>query len=139
MKHLTIVETADGSKTVFNAKVGEHYHSNNGALQESLHVFVNAGLKYSLEINPSDKISICEVGFGTGLNFLLSAEHCTKEGITLNYTGIEAFPLESDFNGQTGYDRYVSSEVWEFYQKKYIESFEKPQQLNAYCSLKIEP
>lgn len=139
MKNLSIVETADGSKTIFNAEVGEHYHSHNGAFQESQHVFVNAGLKYYIANDQSGYINICEVGFGTGLNFLLSAELCSTQQIKLNYTGIEAFPLESDFNGQTGYDRYVSSEVWGSYQKKYIECFEKPQQLNAYCSLKIEP
>lgn len=139
MKNLTLVETADGSKTIYNAAVGEHYHSNHGALQESLHVFVNAGLKYYLENNPSDEVNICEVGFGTGLNFLLSAEHCSKERINLNYIGIEAFPLEPDLNAQTGYDQYVSSEVWGSYQENYIASFEKSQQIDKYCALKIEP
>lgn len=139
MKHLSIVETADGSKTIFNAEVGEHYHSHNGALQESMHVFVHAGLKYYLENNLSNKVHICEVGFGTGLNFLLSAEHCTKEKINLNYTGIEAFPLESGIIAQIGYDQYVSSGIWKSYQEKYDRCFEEPQPLSSSCSLKIEP
>ena len=139
MENLSIVETADGSKTIFNAEVGEHYHSNHGALQESLHVFVNAGLKYYLENNPSDEVNICEVGFGTGLNFLLTADYCTAEKIKLNYTGIEAFPLEQELNSQTGYDHYVSDDVWTSYQQKYVDCLKNPQQISTCCTLKIEP
>ncbi len=98
---LKIVETADGSKTIYNDQVGEHYHSRNGALQESEHVFLNAGLKHFLSINNTYTASILEVGFGTGLNFLLSAEYCTANKITLVYTGIEAYPLTLKMIGQT--------------------------------------
>ena len=50
---LEIVKTADGSNTIYNADAGEHYHSTNGALQESLHVFIHSGLAYFLENNLS--------------------------------------------------------------------------------------
>jgi tRNA U34 5-methylaminomethyl-2-thiouridine-forming methyltransferase MnmC len=82
---LEIVQTGDGSNTIYNPQVGENYHSMHGALQESRHVFVNSGLKYFLDAAPSKSpppaggetlniVSILEVGFGTGLNFLLSAD-----------------------------------------------------------------
>ena len=45
---LTITPTADGSNTIYNSEVGENYHSRNGALQESRHVFLESGLKYFL-------------------------------------------------------------------------------------------
>jgi tRNA U34 5-methylaminomethyl-2-thiouridine-forming methyltransferase MnmC len=71
MSNLSIVTTGDGSKTIFNAEVGENYHSKHGALQESQHVFLNAGLRYFLAGTESAEVSVLEVGFGTGLNFLL--------------------------------------------------------------------
>jgi len=73
-KMLEIIKTADGSNTIFNSEVGEHYHSKHGAVQESRHVFIKTGLSYFSENNSAaTSVSILEVGFGTGLNFLLSA------------------------------------------------------------------
>jgi tRNA U34 5-methylaminomethyl-2-thiouridine-forming methyltransferase MnmC len=99
---LEFITTADGSKTIYNNLVGENYHSKHGALQESRHVFLNSGLGYSLEKSPSVEVSILEVGFGTGLNFLLSADYCIANNIKLNYIGIEAYPLTSEMIGLTG-------------------------------------
>ena len=91
--HLQLVATADGSNTIYNAQVGENYHSRHGALQESKHVFLNAGLAYFISTSAAKNVSVLEVGLGTGLNFLLTADYCTQNGIQLNYTGIEAYPL----------------------------------------------
>ncbi|GGH02977.1 tRNA (5-methylaminomethyl-2-thiouridine)(34)-methyltransferase MnmD [Mucilaginibacter phyllosphaerae] len=113
--HLAIVSTADGSNTIYNAQVGENYHSRHGALQESLHVFVRSGLEYFLEHSGTnnDEVSILEVGFGTGLNFLLTADFCTQQNINLEYTGIEAYPLATELISRTGYNNYVSASVWD--------------------------
>lgn len=116
---LKLVQTADGSNTIFNEAVGEHYHSRNGALQESRHVFVEAGLKYFLEQNGANEVSILEVGFGTGLNFLLSADECTNNDIRLNYTGIEVYPLTPELISQTGYQRYISQKLWQEFLSAY--------------------
>lgn len=110
---LKLVPTADGSNTIFNEAVGENYHSCNGALQESRHVFVEAGLNYFLKQTQAKQVSILEVGFGTGLNFLLSADACAQQNVKLNYTGIEAYPLSHDIIGQTGYEQYVSTSLWQ--------------------------
>jgi len=110
---LKIVKTTDGSNTIYNPQVGEHYHSTHGALQESRHVFINAGLLYFLaQVQEAPEISILEVGFGTGLNFLLSAEVCTDRKIDLDYTGIEAYPLSPEMIGETGYGQYVPDAIW---------------------------
>ena len=135
---LQIVLTADGSNTIYNPQVGENYHSINGALQESLHVFVNAGLNYFLDITGLKQVNILEVGFGTGLNFLLTADFCTTHKIQLNYTGIEAYPLTPQMIAQTGYEQYVPSAIWESFTEQYPETLKETVALNTFCNLKVE-
>jgi tRNA U34 5-methylaminomethyl-2-thiouridine-forming methyltransferase MnmC len=147
MNHqLKIVQTADGSNTIFNSEVGENYHSRHGALQESKHVFVNSGLKHFLEAKNKvssfggdleGAVSILEVGFGTGLNFLLSADYATADNILLDYTGIEAYPLTIEMISQTGYDQYVSAALWESFISNYQQALQQPVGLNANCQLQI--
>ena len=108
-----ITETADGSNTLYNESIGEHYHSKHGALQESKHVFIAAGLEHTIATFPDEEIRVLEVGFGTGLNFLLTAAHCSTQGVSLKYTSLEAFPLRSEELESTCYDKYVSSELWD--------------------------
>ena len=135
---LNIVKTADGSSTIFNAEVGEHYHSKHGALQESRHVFVNSGLGYFLEQASAPSIvSILEVGFGTGLNLLLTADFCADKKIVLNYTGIEAYPLSAEMISQTGYDQYVSAALWNQFMDNYNQLLLSPTDLTAQCKLQI--
>ena len=135
--NLEIVTTADGSKTIYNAEVGEHYHSRNGALQESRHVFVNAGLNFFLDTKHPHRVSILEVGFGTGLNFLLSADECIARQIPLHYTGIEAYPISADMMAQTGYDEYASPALWASYISSYPDALKTTVSLNSYCNLQI--
>ena len=137
--HLQIVATADGSNTIYNALVGENYHSRNGALQESRHVFVHSGLEYFLEHNGTDNnaVSILEVGFGTGLNFLLTADLCTRQQISLTYTGIEAYPLTDEMLSQTGYDQYVPAPIWHGLLQNYQASLASPTQLNDHMQLQV--
>ena len=144
---LEIVKTADGSNTIFNSEVGENYHSRHGALQESKHVFVKSGLQFFLEnknkVSPTGRdlegvnVSILEVGFGTGLNFLLSADYCTSENIQLNYTGIEAYPLTDEMISQTGYDEYVTADLWQQFLSNYQAALKSPTELNKACHLQI--
>ncbi len=120
MSNLSIVTTADGSRTIFNAEVGENYHSRHGALQESRHVFLQQGLEYfSTNNGQPAQVSILEVGFGTGLNFLLTADHCTQNNIKLNYTGIEAYPLTTDLLSATGYLEHVPDAIWNSFLDNY--------------------
>ena len=70
-----IIRTADGSKTIYLPEIDEHYHSVNGAIGESMHVFVEAGYQFCKN-NP---VSVFEVGFGTGLNALLTAIEAGKK------------------------------------------------------------
>lgn len=132
-----LTKTADGSNTLFNETIGEHYHSAHGALQESKHVFIAAGLEYAIERNPNQEIKVLEVGFGTGLNFLLSFEHCEGGDIKLNYTGIEAFPLTREVIEETGYSEYVPIDIWDNFINNYDEAMTVKTNLSSLCELTI--
>jgi tRNA U34 5-methylaminomethyl-2-thiouridine-forming methyltransferase MnmC len=136
---LKIVQTADGSNTIYNTEVGENYHSKHGALQESIHVFVNSGLQYFLDRTWDSKkpVSILEVGFGTGLNFLLSADLCDQKQINLNYTGIESNPLTAEMIGHTGYEQYISAGLWQQFNAQYPDALSNDVSISPNCKLQI--
>jgi tRNA U34 5-methylaminomethyl-2-thiouridine-forming methyltransferase MnmC len=132
---LQLVHTADGSKTIFNPEIGESYHSRHGALQEGVHVFLNAGLRHFLLDKNKSELRILEVGLGTGLNFLLSANFCVENQLRMDYVGIEAFPLDDSLIRQTGYEQYVSVPLWEWFVEKYVSSITHRVEFNG-CTLK---
>lgn len=138
MDNLSFAITSDGSKTLFNRAVGEHYHSLHGALQESKHVFLNTGMRYFLEKNAIKRVKILEVGFGTGLNFLITADFCSENNIQLDYTGIEAFPLKPDMIADTGYEEYIAHKLWDSFTEQYEEAQKSVVQIGKSCTLKIE-
>jgi len=122
---LEIISTLDGSHTIFHKGVNQHYHSTFGAIQESRHIFIESGLKavfakkrkFSNGEEAAPQISessvfgeltshiqdspfavhLLEIGFGTGLNTLLTQIEAEKSGIRVLYTSVEAFPLEADY------------------------------------------
>jgi len=132
-----LVVTADGSATFFNEAIGEHYHSKHGAWQESKHVFIEAGLSHVLQNTDKKEIALFEMGFGTGLNFLLSANLIQNKPVKLHYTGIEAYPLSLTDIQSTAYHAYVTPEVWERYLTNYEQAFVAPQLVLPNCSLAI--
>ncbi|MCO5241388.1 MAG: tRNA (5-methylaminomethyl-2-thiouridine)(34)-methyltransferase MnmD [Chitinophagaceae bacterium] len=93
--------TADGSHTLYEPTWGVTYHSVYGAIQESLHVFINAGLHYRINHQKdATALHILEVGFGTGLNALLSLQAIENKQLTIHYHATEPFPLkEQEFSG----------------------------------------
>lgn len=86
-----LILSQDGSHTVVSQKFGVSYHSKYGAIQETQTVFINAGLKFK-EDQGQNSISILEMGFGTGLNALMTMIQ-SKPTTFINYTTIEAYPL----------------------------------------------
>lgn len=87
-RKLTITE--DGSHSLFIEELDEHYHSIYGAIQESKHVFIEAGLQC---FSDKSEINILEIGFGTGLNALMTLLENEKLTKQIKYTGIEAYPV----------------------------------------------
>jgi len=84
-----LVKTDDGSNTLFVREIGEHYHSTFGAVQESMHVFIEAGLRKCDQ--PS--LNLLEVGFGTGLNAYLTVLEAHKTNMSIRYITVEKYPL----------------------------------------------
>jgi tRNA U34 5-methylaminomethyl-2-thiouridine-forming methyltransferase MnmC len=91
-----IIVTEDGSTTIQLPEWNEQYHSKFGAVQEARHVFVQMGLFKVLEREELSKISILEIGFGTGLNALVTWQEAMKRQVLIEYTGVEAYPVSSE-------------------------------------------
>jgi len=85
-----IINTKDNSKTLLIPEMNETYHSTNGAIAESKHIYIEHGLS---QLNTKNDIEIFEMGFGTGLNAILTLDYCIKQSITINYHTIEKFPV----------------------------------------------
>ncbi|WP_158796719.1 tRNA (5-methylaminomethyl-2-thiouridine)(34)-methyltransferase MnmD [Pedobacter sp. L105] len=132
-----ITPTADGSNTLYNETIGEHYHSKHGALQESKHVFIDAGLKHAELSFPGQPISILEIGFGTGLNFLLTSAYAAEHQLMLNYTGIEAYPLTREELNSTQYHQFVPEGIWNDFIGQYEQALITPVTLLPYQELTI--
>ena len=90
-----VIKTNDGSDTIYLPNMDEHYHSTNGARQESEHVYIKNGIQqYVLENPVIEEINILEVGFGTGLNAFLTYNFSNSYNIKINYITIEPFPID---------------------------------------------
>ncbi|MGD1843216.1 MAG: tRNA (5-methylaminomethyl-2-thiouridine)(34)-methyltransferase MnmD [Thermonemataceae bacterium] len=101
MKQIEILATKDGSNTVIHPILQETYHSVNGAINESVHVFINAGLAHCLAYKPH--LNVLEIGFGTGLNALMTLRHIYNRCHSVNYVGLEPFPLEYNLVAKLDY------------------------------------
>lgn len=93
MADFQLVDTSDGSSSIHSSRFNAAYHSLHGALQESRHVFIQHGLN---EFRTSAKVDLLEVGFGSGLNSLLAWNWAEENMVDVNYTGIEAYPLQPE-------------------------------------------
>jgi tRNA U34 5-methylaminomethyl-2-thiouridine-forming methyltransferase MnmC len=122
--------TADGSFTLYVPDLDEHYHSMNGAVQESQNVYITSGLSHYIQTNHSIKkyddketqaeIQLLEFGFGTGLNACLTALEAEKRKIKIRYTGLEKFPLSQEITNRLNYSsddrslfQHIHRSVWE--------------------------
>lgn len=86
-KELMITE--DGSHTIYLPEMDEHYHSVHGAIQESVHIYIQQGLLQTTK----NEVSILEIGFGTGLNAYLTYCYAKQMNIKVNYFSLEKYPL----------------------------------------------
>jgi len=110
--------TDDGSHSIISEQFKESYHSRHGALKESLHVFINAGLKASKK----DHLQILEVGLGTGLNAWLTVLENEKLGKTIDFTGIEPYPISLEMAQSLNYPNVLFNQKAE---EEQISSFHK--------------
>lgn len=108
MNELTIITTSDGSHSLLNTQLNETYHSTHGAVQESIHVFLKNGFDFLLEENKLTQVNILEIGFGTGLNVLLTLYRGASLKIPIAYTSLEAFPITVEVARQLNYPETLS-------------------------------
>lgn len=87
-----IIQTLDGSTTIHLEEWDECYHSKFGAIQEAKHVFIKNGLS----LFENNKISILEIGFGTGLNAFITFLEAKNSNLSIDYVGVEAYPVTAE-------------------------------------------
>ena len=131
--------TEDGSHTFFMNDMQVTYHSKHGAIQESKHIFIQAGLNYFIDENArsvTEAINIFEVGFGTGLNALLSLNAAINCNIKINYTTIELFPLLPEEFAQLNYAALINKELQESFIAMHECEWDKVVELDSLFSFK---
>lgn len=117
----SVILTGDGSHSVSVPEINVTYHSVHGAIQESQHIFIDAGLKEILK-HKSD-ISIFEMGFGTGLNALLTLYEIHDKPDTIYYETVEQYPLEEFIPATLNYAAQMHAE---HLQEKFIQMHASP-------------
>jgi len=105
--------TEDGSHTLFVPGIDECYHSTHGAIQESKHIFIEAGLKQC----PKNEIRILEIGFGTGLNAFLTLLEAERSEKHIHYTSLELYPVETGKAIQLNYPEKLGPEKRQFFEE----------------------
>lgn len=126
-----LIQTEDNSHTLFNKDIGEHYHSTYGAIQESEHIFIQAGLQ--LFMNSKATINIFEVGFGTGLNALLTYIWALKNKLPVLYESVELYPVSINQVQQLNYPELLKIDKNSFFRMH--QAGEEVVQLSKYFSL----
>ena len=124
-----IILTADGSTTIRIEDWNEQYHSKHGAVQEAYHVFLHNGFYHLVQ----NHISILEMGFGTGLNALITFTEAQKSNIEVRYVGIEAFPvLETELSQLNYVEQLEDKTLIEVFSKMHTLSWGQPHKMNTY-------
>lgn len=118
-----VVLSADGSTTLRHSLLGDLYHSDRGAVGESRHVYIENGL---MKFAENSVINLLEVGFGSGLNALLSID----SGLNINYTTIELYPLDYDVIEKLNYANYVSNNAYNDFLKLHREEWNREIYIN---------
>jgi tRNA U34 5-methylaminomethyl-2-thiouridine-forming methyltransferase MnmC len=108
-----LITTSDGSHTIFVPELNEHYHSIHGAVQESSFIYINNGFDFC----EAEPMEIFEVGFGTGLNALLTAMKSVDGARKVNYTSIEKYPVSDDIIRSLNHHLFAGEESKKIFDK----------------------
>lgn len=131
-----LISTQDGSHSILSERFGVAYHSRYGAIQESLHVFIQAGLYF--QAFQTKKLHILEMGFGTGLNAFLSMLEGRNKNLEVNYEAIDAYPLSTEEASLLNYPACleVDNETGALFYEMHKKSWGEHHQLTPAFSLK---
>ncbi len=109
---MQLITTSDGSHTLFSEEFNEIYHSQHGALAESLHVYIQTGLRYYIETNHPAQLRIFEMGFGTGLNALLTLIEGQNQHVKVYYEAVELYPISIETVKDLNYSAMIENEKY---------------------------
>jgi tRNA U34 5-methylaminomethyl-2-thiouridine-forming methyltransferase MnmC len=123
--------TEDGSHTLYADKLDEPYHSTHGALQESVHVFIKQGL----QTVSKHRLKILEIGFGTGLNALLTMQFAKQANQEVHYHAVEKYPLNRAEFSQLNFEDLIEGIPRGFLNQMHEAAWESPVQLSDSFSL----
>ena len=123
--------TEDGSNSLYVPEIDECYHSSHGAIQESRHVFIEAGLKQCRK----SEINVLEVGFGTGLNAFLTMIEAERSGKQIQYVSLEKYPVETEKALRLNYPEELSPEKRSFFELMHISAWNEKIQITPFFSL----
>lgn len=127
-----IIQTADGSTTIHIQGWDECYHSKHGAIQEAYHVFIKNGLSSF----PNQKVSILEIGFGTGLNAFITYLESKNLNQNIEYVGVEAFPISAtELEGMNYVHELNANDFKNVFEKMHSVSWEEKQIISDNFSL----
>src|SRR5262249_34424804 len=98
-----LIITEDGSHSIHVPEWQVSYHSRHGAITESMHVFIKSGLQYILQSTRTDCLRILEMGFGTGLNALLTMMETDRLEQSVYYETLEIFPIDEQMVKELNY------------------------------------
>ncbi len=122
-----IIITSDGSTTIHLPDWNEQYHSKHGAIQEAIHVFIEAGLH---QISQSE-VSILEIGFGTGLNAFITLLESKNQSLKIDYVGVEAYPVGKEEIVALNYvDELKAKEYDTYFRKMHDVEWEKRMEID---------
>jgi tRNA U34 5-methylaminomethyl-2-thiouridine-forming methyltransferase MnmC len=124
--------TEDGSHTLFVPEIDECYHSSHGAIQESTHIFIEAGLEQCSK----SEIKVLEVGFGTGLNAFLTLIEAEKSCKHIQYTSLEKYPVEVEKAMQLNYPEILSPAKRSVFELMHTSPWNVDVEITPYFTLK---
>lgn len=104
---IELYTTNDNSHTLYNSDLDETYHSRNGAVEEALYVYLKQG--FEVKAQSTQNISVLEIGFGTGLNTILTLQVAERLNVECDYYTLETFPLSVDVIEQLNYRQFINS------------------------------
>ncbi len=105
-----IITTKDNSKTLFIPEMDETYHYIHGALTEAIHIFIHHGVD---QFKNKPNVKVFEMGFGTGLNAILTYRYSSEQNLNINYKGIEKYPISQQELEALNYSKLLDLSVKE--------------------------
>lgn len=141
----TIIDTEDGSKTIYIEGLDETYHSKHGAVQEANHVFIQHGFQY-FKNEDFKRLKILEIGFGSGLNAFLTLLEAERTQINIEYLGVEKYPVSLEEFEALDYFESIfklypefeerKTEFEAYFKKMFLVEWENDAEISAYFMIK---